>query len=128
MPGSEVGNSMRLKGPTTNRVRRHDAEAPVLDGIYTPTAILPAPPPPPSRPPRSLGDFSTAPAEDIASIAADHFSQSEALKWKQRGHMRAFLGHLASFPGDTWQERWAASGHNEGRPVGDAAGDNRPLA
>ncbi len=127
MPGSKVGNSMRLKGPTTNRVRRHDAEGPVLDGIYAPTAILPAPPPPPSRPPRSLGDFSTALAEDIVNFTADHFSQSETIKWKQRSHMRAFLGHLAAFPGDTWQERWEASGHDEGRPVGDAAGDNRPL-
>lgn len=126
MPGNKVGNSMRLKGPTTNRVRRHEGEAPFLDGVYTPTAILPAPPPPPSKPPRSLGDFSTAPTEEIVNVTADHFSQSEAPKWKQRGSMCTFLAHLATFPGDTWQERWEASGHDKGRPVGDGA-HNRPL-
>ncbi|MEU9547205.1 tyrosine-type recombinase/integrase [Streptomyces mirabilis] len=127
MPGSKVGNSQRLKGPTTNRVRRHQGEGPVPEGIYTPTAVTPALPPLPSRPPRSLGDLSTMPVEEIVQITADHFSSSEAMKWKQRGAMRPFLHHLAAFPGATWQERWEASGHDEGRPVSDAAGDNKYL-
>jgi site-specific recombinase XerD len=118
---------MRIQGPTTNRVRRREVEGLVPEGMFVPTAILPAAPPPPRQPPRSLGDFSTAPAEEVIAVAADHFSESEHLKWKQRGAMRAFLNHLATFPGRTWQERWEASGHDEGQPVGDAAGEDRPL-
>ncbi|MFF7022248.1 tyrosine-type recombinase/integrase [Streptomyces klenkii] len=127
MSGSKVGNSLRLKGPTTNRVRRHELDSTVQAGNFAPTAITPAPPPLPARPPRSLGDFSTAPAKEIIEVTADHFSQSEPLKWKQRSSMRDFLAHLATFPGTTWQERWEASEHDQGRPVADVAGDNKHL-
>ncbi|GAB2330901.1 hypothetical protein [Streptomyces variabilis] len=125
MPGSKVGNSLRLKGPTTNRIRRHERDGTILPGNFAPTALTPTPPPPPARPPRSLGDFSTAPAAEIIEVTANHFSQSDKEKHKPRRAMRDFLGHLATFPGATWQERWEASGHDEGRPVGDVAGDDR---
>ncbi|GAA5214175.1 hypothetical protein GCM10023323_58140 [Streptomyces thinghirensis] len=125
MPGSKVGNSLRVKGPTTNRIRRHESDSTVLSGNFAPTALTPAPPPLPVRPPRSLGDFTTAPAEEIIEVTANHFSQSDKEKHKPRRAMRDFLGHLATFPGVTWQERWEASGHDEGQPVGEVAGDDR---
>ncbi|MCX4826105.1 site-specific integrase [Streptomyces sp. NBC_01142] len=127
MPGSKVGNSLRLKGPTTNRVHRHENDSTVPVGNFAPTALTPAPPPLPIRPPRSLGDFSTASPKEIIKATADHFSQSEQLKFKQRGAMRDFLGHLGTFPGATWQEWWEASGHDQGNPVGDVAGDDKYL-
>ncbi|MFB7745342.1 tyrosine-type recombinase/integrase [Streptomyces sp. NPDC056132] len=134
MPGSEVGNSLRVKGPTTSRVRRHQdegtiphGEGTVPVGNFAPTALTPAPPPLPSRPPRSLGDFSTAPAEEIVEVTALHFCQCEEKRWRYRRAMRDLLGHLAAFPGATWQERWEASGHDEGQPVGDIAGDDKHM-
>ncbi|MGK4909999.1 tyrosine-type recombinase/integrase [Streptomyces albus] len=129
MPGSKVGDSLRTKGPTTNRVRRHehsnDPEVPV--GAFAPTAVQAAPPEPPAQPPRSLGDFSTASAEEIAEAAARHFRPDERERWKVRREMHDLLGHLAAFPGSTWQERWEASGHDAGRQVREAAGDNKRL-
>ncbi|CAM5343316.1 Tyrosine recombinase XerC [Streptomyces tanashiensis] len=125
MPGSKVGNSLRLKGPTTNRVRRHDIDGSAPTSNFTPTAITPAPPPPPARPPRSLGDLSTASADEIAEVAAQHFSDSEQLRYRPRRAMLDFLSYLSTFPGETWQERWEASGHDEGRPVIEAGSQGK---
>lgn len=128
MPGSKVGDSLRMKGPTTNYIRRHDANPAAPVGNFAPTALTPAPPPLPARPPRSLGDFSTASVEEVAEAAAQHFSAHVSYKWKTRRGMSDLLQHLAKFPGNTWQERWEASGLNErGRPVGGLAEEDDKL-
>jgi hypothetical protein len=128
VPGSKVGDSLRNKGPTTSRVRRHEnADGRVPVGNFAPTAIIPAPSPRPIRPPRSLGDFATASVEEITAVVVEHFRPSGSKTCKPQQETREFLGYLAGFPGDTWQERWEASGHDAGRPVGQAAGDNVAL-
>ncbi|RKT09865.1 phage integrase family protein [Streptomyces sp. 1114.5] len=128
MPGSKVGDSARVKGPTTNRVRRHEAGAEAPVGNFAPTAIVPAPPPAPTRPPRSLGDFSRAPLEEVAAAVGRHFATSPNEEWRRGRDVREFLQRIAPFPGATWQERWEASGLNElNRPVGDLAGDDTKL-
>ncbi|MFE2638381.1 hypothetical protein ACFXKF_27090 [Streptomyces scopuliridis] len=60
-------------------------------------------------------------------MVVEHFRPSGSKTWKPQQETREFLGYLAGFPGDTWQERWEASDHDTGRPVGQAAGDNIAL-
>ncbi|MCW2861974.1 MAG: integrase [Actinoallomurus sp.] len=128
MPSGKVGDSFRIQGPTTNRTRRHEIVADDSIGNFTPTALVPSPPPLPTRVPRSLGDYSTASPEEIAAVAAAHFSPSEKNLYLKRRGMLELLGHLATFSGDTWQQRWEASGHDLGdKPVADLAGDSQNL-
>ncbi|WP_328673781.1 hypothetical protein [Streptomyces sp. NBC_00328] len=120
---------MRMKGPTTNRVQRHEIEPAEVRLVLEPTALLPAPPVP-SRPPRSLGDFSRAPATDIVDAVGKHFGCSVGKKQRAflRGAIGALLEDLEQAGGQTWQERWEAAGLNErGRLVGDAAGEDMRL-
>lgn len=121
MPGSQIGNSARVKGPTTGRIRRHSVELYERDFSFAPTAVQPAPPPPPLHPPRPLGELSDASVEEIAKLAGAAFGTdgSEASA-NVASSMRRFLEHLDQFPGVTWQERWETAGLNErGRLVKD---------
>lgn len=112
MPGSQAGNSARVKGPTTGRVRRHSLEIYERDFSFKPTAVEPAPPPRPVHPPRPLGELSTASIEDIAELAGTVLGiGSGVAKWTTE--MQRLLEHLQEFPGETWQERWEAAGLNE---------------
>ncbi|MFI9650304.1 tyrosine-type recombinase/integrase [Streptomyces sp. NPDC052040] len=125
MPGSKVGDSLRTKGDTTSRVRRHDPDTQVPVGQFTPTAIKPAPPPAPRRPPRSLGELGSAPVNEVAAVSARHFAARPGVEWSHRRDMTDFLLQLERFPGATWQERWEASGFDEGgRPISDLGGDD----
>jgi site-specific recombinase XerD len=125
VPGGKVGNSVRVQGPTTNRVRRHGSGDITPVGNFTPTAIVPAPPPTPTRPPRSLGDFSTASPPEVAAMAAAHFVPSGNGQARIRQGMLDLLGHLQEFSGRTWQERWEASGHDgPGAPIAVLGGDS----
>jgi hypothetical protein len=65
--GNKVGHSMRMKGPTTNRVQRHELEPAEVRLVLEPTALQPVPPVP-TLSPRSLGDFSQAPAADVVDV------------------------------------------------------------
>ncbi|MFJ1797223.1 tyrosine-type recombinase/integrase [Kitasatospora griseola] len=131
MPGSKVGNSLRLKGPTTNRIRRHTAGPEPEERLtLEPTAVMPASPPEPARPPRPLGDLSRARVEDVVEAIGSHFAEQLGAPRTSvmRRALRELLAHLEGFLGQTWQERWEAAGLNErDRPVIDIAGDNRPL-
>ncbi|MFE9536647.1 tyrosine-type recombinase/integrase [Streptomyces sp. NPDC006691] len=103
-------------GPTTNRVRRHDVgEAAEERRAFQPTAILPAPPPLPPRPPFPLGDLTRAAAEDVVEAIGQHFDQDvgPSRASDMRRGVRHLLAHLETFPGKSWQERWEAAGLNE---------------
>ncbi|MCC9312065.1 site-specific integrase [Kitasatospora sp. RB6PN24] len=113
MPGSKVGTSARVKGPTTGRVRRHSVEVYERDFAFTPTAVQPAPPPPPAHPPRPLGELSTAPTQEIAELTGTAFGSLTRSSSRPVEGMRKLLEILEQFPGSTWQDRWEASGLNE---------------
>jgi site-specific recombinase XerD len=127
VPGNEVGSSLRLMGPTTNRVRRHNVvETAEERRTLQPTAVHPAPPPLPVRLPMPLGDLSRASVEEIAEAIGGHFALDVGAPRASeiRRAVRELLTHLEGFPGATWQERWEAAGHNErDRPVTAIAGD-----
>lgn len=64
----------------------------------------------PTLPPRPHADLTHATPEEIAAI-----SQATWDDWRTREHRREaaikrLLRHLAQFPGETWQQRWEASG------------------
>src|ERR1039457_4572237 len=128
VPGSKAGESARIQGPTTSRIQRHEIVTDTSAGNFSSSALIPAPPPAPARLPRSLGDHSTACAAEIAAVAAAHFCPSEKNLYRTRRGMVELLGHLAGFPGRTWQERWQASGHDAGgRPLAGVAGGDLNL-
>ncbi|AQW48377.1 putative DNA integrase/recombinase [Streptomyces hygroscopicus] len=78
-----------------------------------------APAPAPAFPPRPQGDLSCASAEEIAAaIRATWPTKSADNRWRRSRGARDLLRHLEGFPGESWQQRWEASGFNElGRPV-----------
>lgn len=123
MPTSP-GSNARLG--TTGRVRRNQPR-PVSDERLAPTAIQPAPPTSPAVPPRPLGELGKASPDQIAELAVRAFNDAQK---KTRGGRRRsvllMLGHLEGFPGDTWQQRWEASGLNDpGNPAIALGGDDR---
>jgi hypothetical protein len=121
-----LGPSIRSHGPTTTRVRRHQAEHDRLPGQAGSTTLTPVPPPTPERPPRPLGELSAASTEEIAALAGGHFGFGRTAAGNHRRGMRWLLERLAAFPGRTWQQRWEAAGLNDpGHPVIKLGGEDQ---
>lgn len=81
-------------------------------------AVVAAPAFVPEAPPQPQGDLGCASIEDIRTVAMRVWPEPVSrVKSRARGLGR--LGeHLQRFPGDTWQQRWEASGLNaRGNPV-----------
>ncbi|MEV6993140.1 hypothetical protein AB0N87_28720 [Streptomyces sp. NPDC093228] len=122
MTDSAVGPSMRPH-LTSNRIRRHAAEpaTSLPDGQLT--QIMPEPPPASDRPPRPLGELSSATIDKLVALVAEEFADvSRNTRADYKHGMRRLLHLLAAEPGQTWQERWEAAGLNQpGRAVTDLA-------
>ncbi|MFF0087378.1 hypothetical protein ACFYR1_48215 [Streptomyces canus] len=125
MTDSAVGPSMRPH-LTSNRIRRHAAEPDTLPRDGKLTQIMPEPPPVPDRPPRPLGELSSATIDGIVSLVAKEFADvSRNARADYKHGMRQLLDVLAAEPGQTWQERWEAAGLNQpGCLVADLADDD----
>lgn len=114
-------------GLTTARVHRHELVY-VKDNVFSPTALIPAPPEPPLKPPRPLGELATATAEEIAVLVAEVFADARDTRNHTRWGMRGLLGILGGYPGQTWQQRWDSAGLNEpGATVSGVAGSCGPT-
>ncbi|WP_309484560.1 tyrosine-type recombinase/integrase [Streptomyces himalayensis] len=122
MTDSAVGPNMRPH-LTSNRIRRHAAEpaTSLPDGQLT--QIAPEPPPVPDRPPRPLGELSSATIDQIVALVAEEFTDvSRNARADYKHGMSRLLQQLAAEPGQIWQERWEAAGLNQpGRAVADLA-------
>jgi site-specific recombinase XerC len=92
---------------------------------FTRPAITAAPAPCPEVPPRPRGELDAADVEQIREIAAAVWPHPPSRRTSRDRGLRRLLEHLAGFDGETWQQRWHASGLNgRGRPVRDlVAGD-----
>jgi site-specific recombinase XerD len=89
-------------------------------------AIVAAPAPGPPTPPRPRGDFTAATINEIRDVAGEVWPKPDSRRKSRHAGLGRLLERLSSFPGETWQERWQASGLNEaGRPVRDLAGGDR---
>lgn len=79
------------------------------------TAVDAAPAPPPAVPPRPRGELTRAGIEEIQrTVRAVWPGTPDAERRRSRG-ARFLLEHLEGFPGQTWQQRWQASGLDEPR-------------
>lgn len=76
--------------------------------------ITPSPSPAPALPPRPHGNLDTATAEQIAAIADGIWPVTQSRSSERRIGIRHLLARLAEYPGETWQERWLASGLDTG--------------
>ena len=67
---------------------------------------------------RPHGDLTSAGVEEVQQVVCDVWPGSaDAVRRRARG-ARFLLEHLTGFPGQSWQQRWEASGLNDhGRPV-----------
>jgi integrase len=78
-----------------------------------------APAPPPTVPPRPRGELARASIEEIArAVRTTWPTQSADNRWRRSRGTRDLLHHLSQFPGESWQDRWEASGFDQpGHPV-----------
>jgi len=88
-------------------------------GISRFVSVTAAPAPPPIVPPRPQGSLTRASIEEIAQAVRTTWpTKSADNRWNRSRGARDLLHHLSDYPGETWQDRWEASGFNElGRPV-----------
>ncbi|CRK56940.1 Mobile element protein [Alloactinosynnema sp. L-07] len=109
-----------LRNRRSPALRERDAEKRQLRSRFAIDAIE-AVPAVPAVSPRPFGDLSTAPIEELVSLAGDKLgSQLDSPRQKRRSGARNLLERLEVFEGRTWQERWMASGLDAGeRPVSD---------
>ncbi|MFI9591154.1 tyrosine-type recombinase/integrase [Nonomuraea sp. NPDC052265] len=88
-------------------------------GISRFVSVKAAPAPIPAVPPRPQGDLTRASIEEIAeAVRTTWLTKSADNRWNRSRGARDLLHHLSQFPGETWQDRWEASGFNKsGSPV-----------
>jgi hypothetical protein len=88
-------------------------------GLSRFVSVNAAPAPTSAVPPRPQGDLTRASIEEIAQAVRTTWPTKPAdNRWRRSRGARDLLEHLSEFPGQTWQDRWLASGFNEpGRPV-----------
>lgn len=80
--------------------------------------ITPVPARPPTTAPAPQGDLSAASADEIAAVTDRVWPRGQQRCYDRRRGLRHLLGLLAESPGDTWQQRWLASGLDVGdRPA-----------
>ncbi len=88
---------------------------PSRKGISRFVSVNAAPAPPPAVPPRPQGDLTRPSIEEIAQAVRTTWpTKSADNRWNRSRGARDLLHHLSQFPGETWQERWDASGFNQG--------------
>lgn len=80
----------------------------------TRSVITPAPATPPTVPPRPQGDLDTATLETINGLVDVIWPRTQPRCSLRRAGLRWLLAYLEGHPGLTWQERWVASGLNDG--------------
>ncbi|MCT9094361.1 site-specific integrase [Streptomyces sp. ASQP_92] len=77
---------------------------------FNTASVKAEPAPPPEKPPLPFGDLSRASVREIARVVGEEVVPMTTMPLRRSvmGIERLF-GHLETLPGNTWQERWAAS-------------------
>lgn len=79
-------------------------------------------------PPRPQGDLDTAVPETVTGLVDANWPRKQPRSWLRRKGLTWLLGYLDGHPGRTWQEKWLASGLNDGdRKVRELTTGNLPL-
>ena len=97
--------------------------------LFVRHAVVAAPAPAPVVPPRPRGFLDRAGVAEIRDVAAHTWADLKSSRGSRDRGLRRLLDHLGGFPGETWQQRWEASGLNErAHPVRDLInGTGRPA-
>ena len=110
---------------TTARVKRRPPpdRSDLLRTHFEPRQLVPAAPPLPDKPPGPFGDLSRSGTELVVDAVGQAWRRlSPNQVHDRRRGARFVLEYLSHYAGQTWQERWEASGLNDpGRPIGDLA-------
>lgn len=100
---------------TTNHIRRHEAPTIALpEGSRFQVCRIEPHPAVASTPPRPFGDLSTAGIDELVEISRNAWPGTKSPLEKRARGVRFLLGHLESFKGNSWQDRWIASGLDSG--------------
>ena len=107
---------------TKQRLLTPDTVARPRRSTATRQIIMPAPAPEPAVPPRPHGDLDRPTAEQIIAVADEVWPRGRLPRYGRRRGLQWLLDLLAAYPGDSWQQRWLASGFDVGdRPVRELA-------
>ncbi|KOU64379.1 hypothetical protein ADK55_07625 [Streptomyces sp. WM4235] len=94
-------------------MRREEDRGPEDRTKYQAAVLKAAPAPRPEHPPAPFGDLTAATIEELCHLATQILpGEAKSVRDKRQLGVRRLFGHLATFPGNTWQERWEASGFN----------------
>ncbi|WP_078962905.1 tyrosine-type recombinase/integrase [Streptomyces sp. XY533] len=97
-----------------NYEETHRAKEPTR---FSRAATKAAPAPRPEKPPAPFGDLSRAGVVELCDLARHVWpGQTRSGAEKRRAGVRMLFGHLATLPGETWQERWEASAFDGEKP------------
>jgi hypothetical protein len=110
---------------TTARVRRRPPPdtSDLLRTHFEPRQLVPAPPTLPAKPIGPFGDLSRSSQNVVVDAVGEAWRRlsPNGVNDRRRG-AQFVLEHLSRYEGQTWQERWEASGLNDaGRPIADIA-------
>lgn len=93
-----------------------ETTCPSKKGVSRFTSINAVPASAPLVPPRPQGDLTRAGIDDIVRAVHTSWPTNAAKdRWRHSRGARDLLHHLTEFSGDTWQDRWQASGFNEAK-------------
>ncbi len=87
------------------------AAADVIPGRWG--GLLRAAPATPTAPPCPRGDLARATPEEITAVSQGTWDDWRTREYRREAAIKRLLRHLAQFPGETWQQRWEASGLDE---------------
>ena len=88
---------------------------PSRKGVSRFVSATAVPAPVPAVPARPQGDLTRASIDEIAQAVRTTWpTKSADNRWNRSRGARDLLHHLSQFPGETWHERWEASGFNRG--------------
>ena len=110
-----------------SRTKPRPVQPEVPRARFTRPTIVAAAAPPPAIPPRPRGELDAADLEQIRDGRREVWPHPVSRRASRDRGLRRLLEYLAGFHGETWQQRWGASGLDvRGRPVRDlAAGDGQ---
>lgn len=114
-----VAESYTMRNRRTPALRAADAECAGNRSRFAIDTLHPRPSVP-SAPVLPFGDLSQASIDRLIEVASESSMGSTLagqLSKRRRG-TRLLLEHLSGFPGATWQQRWQASGLDDGLAVG----------
>ncbi|MFD6550474.1 tyrosine-type recombinase/integrase [Streptomyces sp. NPDC058398] len=111
MPNRTTVETYTVRNRRTNYAEEPRQKEPTR---FTSASVKASPAPRPETPPAPFGDLSRSGITELCELARVIWpGQTRSGAEKRRAGVRMLFRHLAKMPGDTWQERWEASGFDD---------------